>query len=183
MCLLLELFIYSYSKRCSETCFIGVDKRLRFKESFSFGCFCLVAINMHFVWAKYHQICTTQIRSIIKSSSVQSLDRLGRRGGNEGQFSRDPLPVFFLQEPLVISSGMGRDVHFLILSSQHFLCRPQHRQPSKVPRRMVLDRLLWLVICPNHASFHLLTVARRGSCGRTGELILLRTKSLVLCSK
>ena len=27
-------------------------------------------------------------------SSVQSLDRLGRRGEHKGQFSRDPLPVF-----------------------------------------------------------------------------------------
>ena len=27
-------------------------------------------------------------------SSGQSLDRLGRQGGREGRFSRDPLPVF-----------------------------------------------------------------------------------------
>ena len=37
--------------------------------------------------------------------------------------------------------------------------------------------------CLNHASFHLLTVAGRDSCGPTGKLILLRTQSLVLCSK
>ena len=30
-------------------------------------------------------------------------------------------------------SGMGRDVHSSMLSSQHFLCRPRHRPPSKVP--------------------------------------------------
>ena len=37
---------------------------------------------------------------------------------------------------------------------------------------------------PNHTSLHLLTVARRGSCnGPTWKLILLRTQSLVLCSK
>ena len=27
------------------------------------------------------------------------------------------------------SSGMGRDVHSLMLSIQHFLCRPQRRAP------------------------------------------------------
>ena len=30
------------------------------------------------------------------------------------------------------SSGMGRDVHSLMLSIQHFLCQPRHRPPSKV---------------------------------------------------
>ena len=48
---------------------------------------------------------------------------------------------------------------------------------------MVLDRLLWRVTCPNHASFRLLTVARKGSCGSTRMLILLHTQLLVLCSK
>ena len=47
----------------------------------------------------------------------------------------------------------------------------------------VLERLLWPVTCLNHASFRLLPVARRGSCGPTRELILLCTQSLVLCSK
>ena len=42
-------------------------------------------------------------------------------------------------------------------------------------RGMVLERLSWRVTCPNHASFPLLTVARRGSRGPTGQLILLRT--------
>ena len=31
----------------------------------------------------------------------------------------------FLQEALVSSSGMGRDVHCLMLSIHHFLCRPR----------------------------------------------------------
>ena len=43
--------------------------------------------------------------------------------------------------------------------------------------------LLWRVTCPNHTSFRLLTDARRGSCGPTRKLFLIRTKSLVLCSK
>ena len=50
------------------------------------------------------------------------------------------------------SSGMGRDVHSFMLSTQRFLCRPRRRPPSKVPRRMVLERLSWRVTCPNHAS-------------------------------
>ena len=33
------------------------------------------------------------------------------------------------------SSGMGRDVHSLMLSIQHFLCRPRRRLPSKVAPR------------------------------------------------
>ena len=32
--------------------------------------------------------------------------------------------------------------------------------------------LLWCVACRNHVRFHLLTVARRGSCGPTGKLIV-----------
>ena len=89
----------------------------------------------------------------------------------------------FLQEALVSSSSMGRDVHSLMLSIQHFLCRPRRRSPSKVPWRMVLERMWWRVTCPNHVSFRLLTIARRGSCLPSRKLILLRTQSLVLRSK
>ena len=39
----------------------------------------------------------------------------------------------FLQEALVSSSGMGRDVHSLMLSVQHFLCWPWRHPPPKVP--------------------------------------------------
>ena len=84
---------------------------------------------------------------------------------------------------LVSSSGMGRDAHSLMFSNQHFIFRPQRHQPSKVPGRMVLGRLLWCVTSPNYASFCLLTVVRRGSCGPTRELILLHIQSLVLRSK
>ena len=38
------------------------------------------------------------------------------------------------------------------------------------------------VLCPNHASFRLLTVVRKGSSGLTRKLILPRTQLLVLCS-
>ena len=54
---------------------------------------------------------------------LQFIPRLiGSSGGHEGQFSRDPLPVF-LQETIMSSSCMGRDVQSLMLSIQHFLCR------------------------------------------------------------
>ena len=39
----------------------------------------------------------------------------------------------FLQEATVNSSGMGRNIHSLTLSIQHFLCRLRHCPPSKVP--------------------------------------------------
>ena len=70
-------------------------------------------------------------------------------GGHEGRFSRDSL-LFqsFLEEPLVSKSGIGRDVHSLMLSIQHFLCRPRRHPPSKVPWRMVLERLSWRVTLP-----------------------------------
>ena len=56
---------------------------------------------------------------------------------------------------------MHRDVHSLMLSIQHFLYRSRRRLPCRVPWRKVLERLSWGVTCPNHASFSLLTVARR----------------------
>ena len=74
-------------------------------------------------------------------SSVQSLDRFGRRGDMRDD-SAEILFQSFLQEALVSRSGMGRDIHSLTLPTQHFLCRPQHRSPTKVPWRMVLERLL-----------------------------------------
>ena len=43
----------------------------------------------------------------------------------------------FLQEALVNSSAMGRDVISLLLSIQHFLCRPRRRTTLKVPWRIV----------------------------------------------
>ena len=46
----------------------------------------------------------------------------------------------FLQEAIVSSSGLGRDVHSETLSVQHFLCQPRHHPPSKVPW-MVLESL------------------------------------------
>ena len=43
------------SRRCFETCSIGVVSNFRFKWSCFFWCFCLVAINMHFVFVGFVQ--------------------------------------------------------------------------------------------------------------------------------
>ena len=51
-------------------------------------------------------------------------------GGHDARFSKDSPPVFSAGK----SSGMGRDVHSLMLCTQHFLCRPRRRPPSKVYR-------------------------------------------------
>ena len=102
--------------------------------------------------------------------------------GHRGDMRDHSAEIFFqsfLQETLV-SSGMGRDVHSLMLSIQHFLCRPRRHPSYKVPWRMILERLSWHAY-PNYASFRLLTAARRGSCGPTKKLVLLRTQLLVLC--
>ena len=55
--------------------------------------------------------------------------------------SAEILSQSFLQEALVSSSGMGRDVHSLMLSIQHFLCRPRRRPPSRYPEGWFLERL------------------------------------------
>ena len=65
-------------------------------------------------------------------SSVQSLNRSGRQGDVRDD-SAEILFQSFLLEALVCSSGIGRDVHSLMLIIQHFLCRPRRRPPSKVP--------------------------------------------------
>ena len=72
-------------------------------------------------------------------------------------------------------SDMGRDVHSLTLSFQHFLCRQRRRPLCKMPWRMVLERLSWCMTHPKHASFCLLTIARRDLCGLTWKLILFRS--------
>ena len=88
----------------------------------------------------------------------------------------------FCRRPLwAVPAWVGKST--LILSIQHFLPTLVSSTLNKVPWKMVLERLSWSVTHPNHASFHLLTVARRGSCGPARELILLHTQLLVLCSK
>ena len=116
-------------------------------------------------------------------SSVHSLDLLGHRG----DMRDDSAEIFlqsFLQEALVSSSGRaGISTVWWCPSSTSSVDHDVAHTP-KVPRRMVLERHpVWDMTCPNHASLCLWTIALGGSCRPTGELILLRTQSLVLCSK
>ena len=104
-------------------------------------------------------------------SSVQSLDRLGLRGDMRDD-SAEILFWSFPQEALMSSSGMGKEVHFLMLSIQHFLFRPRSRPPSKVPSRMVLERLSWRDTCPNHASFCLVHKEVNFAPHLVGSLVL-----------
>ena len=116
-------------------------------------------------------------------SSVQSLDRIiGLFGVPKGRFSRDPLPAF---------SAGGHCEHFwhgqgcplFDIVNPAFPLQTMASPTLQGALRDVLERLSWHVICSNHASFHLLTVARRASHRSTRKLILLCTQSLVLCSK
>ena len=102
-------------------------------------------------------------------------------GGTWGVINRDPLPVFSAGDHCEqFLHGQGCPRFDVVHPTFHL---PTMVSPSKVPWRMVLERLLWHVTCPNHASFRLLTVARRGLCGPTRKLILLRAQLLILCSK
>ena len=85
--------------------------------------------------------------------------------------SAETLFQSFLQEAVMSSSGMGRGyILSLMLAIQHFLSRPQRRPPSKVPRRMVLERLSWRVTWPNHASFFYNGDVRRAALHSVGIL-------------
>ena len=61
------------------------------------------------------------------------------------------------------SDGKSWLVQSLTFSVQLFFCLPLRLPPSMVPRKMVLDRVTWPVSWPNHSSFLLFSVARRGS--------------------
>ena len=75
---------------------------------------------------------------------------------------------------LVSRSGMGRDVHSLMLSIQHSSADHGITHLPRCPEEWFLRGCR--VTYPNHASFRLFTVARRGSCGPTRKLILLHTQ-------
>ena len=116
------------------------------------------------------------------SCSVQSLDRLGRREDMRDD-SADILFQSFLQEALVSSSGMARDLSSLNVVHPAF---PLLTTASSTLQGAMKDGFGEAVVTckyPNHANFPLSTVARRDSCGPTRKLILLRTQSLALCSK
>ena len=121
---------------------------------------------------------TSLTQKHIQLSSVHWLT--GSLEGHEGQFSRDPLPVFPAGGPCEqFWHGAGMSALRCCPSS----ISSADRGITKVPWRTVLERLLWRATCLNHASFHLLIVARRDSCGPTRKLIVLRIQLFVLCSK
>ena len=53
-------------------------------------------------------------------------------GGDEGRFSRHPIPVFSARA-LESSCAIGGDVHSLMLSIQHFLCDHGVAHPPRCP--------------------------------------------------
>ena len=123
-----------------------------------------------------------QTETIVHLSSIQSLDKLGHWRGRKGRFSRDPLPAFSAGGPCE-QVWHGKRCPLFDVVHPAFPLPTMVSPILQVPWRRVTERLSWHVTCPNHASFHLLTVARRGSCGPTRKLILLCTQSLVLSSK
>ena len=50
---------------------------------------------------------------------------------------------------------MGKNIHSLALSIQHFKCQPQCHPPSKVPWRMVLELCTYLLYKYTHLFFKL----------------------------
>ena len=100
-------------------------------------------------------------------------------GGHEGRFSRNPIPVFSAGDPYE-QFWHGQGCLLFDVVHQAFPLRSRSCPPALVPWRMVIERVSWCVTCPNHASFPVLTVARRASCGPTRELILLWIQSLVV---
>ena len=61
---------------------------------------------------------------------IQQRSSIGSSGGMRDD-SAEILISSYLQEALVSTSGMVRDVHSLKLFIQHFLCRPRRRPLSK----------------------------------------------------
>ena len=89
-----------------------------------------------------------------KYSSFQTIDLWSHRGDTRKDSAAILFQFFFpLQVAIVSSSGMGMDVHSLMLSIQHSLCHQWCHPLYKVPTRMVLELLSWCVTCLNHVNF------------------------------
>ena len=78
------------------------------------------------------QVCLFVCLFFKTFSSARSFDQLGRQGDMRDHSAEIPFQSF-LRDIIVSSSDIGRDVHSLASSRQHFLCRPGRRPPSKVP--------------------------------------------------
>ena len=103
---------------------------------------CTVSRTCKFTYWRTDQLGPLKI--IQCSSSVQSLDQLGRRGDLTDD-SAESLFQRFLHEAIVSSLGTS-------LSILHFLCRPRRGSPSK---------LSWRATCLNYASFSLLQLPQK----------------------
>ena len=88
----------------------------------------------------------------------------------------------FLQAAIGSNSDMGGDVHSLMLSLQDFLCRPRRHPPSKVPWRMVLERLSWRDK-PEPCKFPSLDSCQKRFLWTPKDVDHARTQSLVLYYK
>ena len=142
-------------KRCSETWSIGVNKILKFKDSFSFFlllflfCFGLFAINMHFVllalvpsnlYNTNQRLTETLllIPRILSHYHHQSRNREGRLG------TTDDFATSFLHFSLFSTAlwdlPNSRPVHSLMLSFHLFLCQPCLVPPFTVPFKIFLAR-------------------------------------------
>ena len=109
----------------------------------------------------------------IQFSSVRSLDWLGHRG-TWGMIQQRPSSSLFCRRALWAVLAWAEMSTLYISSAHHSITNPQRCPEGWFWRGC---RGVW------HASFCLLTVARRGSCGPVRKLILLHTQSLVSCSK
>ena len=89
--------------------------------------------------------------SFVHVCECQSFNRLSCRGNMIIQ--QKPSSILLLRKALVSSSAMGRDVHSLMLSVQHFFCRPQSCPPSNVPWRMVFQKVVVSLDVPKRCKF------------------------------
>ena len=132
----------------------------------------------HHNWTVHSLSCPTQQpwlgKCWIQFSSVHSLDRLGHQGawgwGDISSSSR-----FFCGRPSwAVLAWAGTLTLWCCRTSTSSADRSDAHHP-KLPQRMVLERLLWRVTCPSHASFCLLTVASYSASKRVQRMSLLHS--------
>ena len=122
-------------------------------------------------WTTEPQRPNLQRVHILISYVLTLVPSLGHKGDIRDK-SEGILFQSFLWEAIVSSSDMRRWCPLFDVVHPHFLCWPQHRPSSKMPRDIVYKRLSRHVTCPNHVSFHLVTVSKSSSYGSTNCLAL-----------
>ena len=115
-------------------------------------------------------------------SSVQSLDRLGRRGHVRDD-SADILFQSFLQEALVSSSGMARDLSSLNVVHPAFPLQTTALPTLKGALKSDFEEATAAGHMPEPCKFPSHDSCQRRFLLTHKELLLLRTQSLVLCSQ